>query len=179
MRKLAFVTAVGVIALPAASLAASSVSPATVLELRQMAIAAGQSSSSSAEKPAVDPSAAEAERKSIDRHREDFFARVGSGDSTPAIAQETREPSPKPLVNKDQATRLGQVILSVLQTTTPTVDNETIAALRQQAIDAGQVSRSSDGPAAGNPQAVEAERTAIDGHKADFFARVYGDTLVM
>lgn len=179
MRKLAFVTAVGVIALPTLSFAAAPVSSETVLELRQMAIAAGQSSSSSAEMPAVDPIAAETERKAIDRHREDFFARVGSGDSSPELAQETREPSPKPLVSKDQPTRLGQVILSVPQTAAPAVGNETIAALRQLAIDAGQVSRSSDGAAAGNPQVGEAERKAIDGHKADFFARVYGDTPVM
>lgn len=179
MRKLAFIAAAGIVAVPTLSLAAPAVSPEVVLGLRQMAIAAGQTSTSRAEQPAVDPIAAEAERKAIDRHREAFFARVRSRDTTHTAAQDTQPTAVKSFLNKDRPTRLGQVILSVPQATAPTVDSETVAALRQLAIDAGQVTRSSDVPAAKSQQAVDAERKAIEGHKANFFARVYGETPVM
>ncbi len=56
--------------------AAEVVDRQTVLELRQMAIDAGQTSSSTAQKPPKNPEAIEAERKSIESHRAAFFERV-------------------------------------------------------------------------------------------------------
>ena len=56
--------------------AAEVVDRQTVLELRQMAIEAGQTSSSAAQKPQKSPEAVEAERKSLESHRATFFERV-------------------------------------------------------------------------------------------------------
>lgn len=65
-----------VLVLAVTDLAAQTVDPDTVLALRQMAIEAGQTSSSAAKPPARSQEAIENERRSLERHRADFFARV-------------------------------------------------------------------------------------------------------
>ena len=56
--------------------AAEPIDKATVLELRQLAIEAGQTSSSTDKKPGKSEAALKAEREAIERHRAAFFERT-------------------------------------------------------------------------------------------------------
>ena len=150
-----------VLALAVSDLAAQTVDSETVQALRQMAIEAGQTSSSAAKPPARSQEAIEADSKSIERHSADFYARVSS-----AKAYAGGEAK--------QAVRgTAQLILSPPAAPSPTVDRKTVEALRQMAIDAGQTSSSATTPPARSQEAIESERRSIERHRVDFFARVH------
>ncbi len=141
--------------------AAQSVDSATVEALRQMAIAAGQTSSSAASPPVKSLAALETEQRSLDRHRADFFARTYARKSDSTVAQ-------------DRATGSGVSLLLPGPHETPQpVDRETIQALRQMAITAGQVSSSAARPPTKSRAEIEAERRSLEAHRADFFKRAY------
>ena len=65
-----------VLILASSELAAQVVAPEVGLALRQMAIEAGQTSSSADNPPVRSQDVIVAEQKSIERHRADFFARA-------------------------------------------------------------------------------------------------------
>jgi hypothetical protein len=156
-----------VMVLANAGVAAQSVDSATVEALRQMAIDAGQTSSSAVSPPAKSLEALETEQKQLDRHRAAFFARTYARKPDSAVAQE-------------RASEPG-VSLSLLglQEAPQPVDRETVQALRQMAIDAGQTSSSAARPPRRSRAEIEAEQRSLDGHRADFFARTYGGKPVM
>jgi len=151
-----------VLALAVSDLAAQTVDPDTVLALRQMAIEAGQTSSSAAKPPARSQQAIESERKSIERHGADFFARVSS-----AKAYVGGE-------GKEAVSGTAQLVLSPPAPPSPTVDRKTVEALRRMAIEAGQASSSAAKSPARSQEAIDSERQSIERHRADFFSRAYG-----
>ena len=67
------------------------------------------------------------------------------------------------------------LIFGISELAAQVVGPETVLALRQMAIEAGQTSRSADRPPAKGREAIEAERSSIEAHRADFFARAYGN----
>lgn len=162
MRMKSVLTGLAVVVLTGPSLAGQAVDSATVQALRQMAIEAGQASSSAAKAAAKSQEVIEAERDSIERHRAEWFARVYSSSALREAAG--TEPS----------------FVSTAGLEVPrSVDRETVQALRQLAVEAGQTSSSAAKPAAKSPEAIEAEARSIERHRVDFFARTYGDTSVM
>ncbi len=152
-----------VLAVGISELAAQAVGPETIRALRQMAIEAGQTSSSADKLPAKSREAIEAERQSIESHRADFFARAYSAES---YAEAER---------KSGAGQTASTLLLIPAQAVQLVDRGTVLALRQMAIEAGQTSSSADKPPAKSREAIEAERSSIKAHRADFFARAYGD----
>lgn len=179
MRKLVMVVALTVVAAPGFGQAAQPVSTDTIDALRQMAIAAGQTSSSRAETATLGEDMKSAEREAIDRHRTSFLARTYVSDPNAVATHEPEEDSARSVINAWQPTRTGQMRLSVPVDVARSVDAKTTLALRQLAIDAGQVSRSSDKIPVGTSSAAEAEQKTIEDHKAAFFARNFGGGPVM
>lgn len=158
---------VAVMVLMNVGVAAQSVDSATVEALRQMAIAAGQTSSSAASPPVKSLAALEIEQKSLDRHRADFFARTYAHKSDSTVVQE-------------RATGSGvSLLLPGLHETPQPVDRETIQALRQMAITAGQISSSAARPPTKNRAEIEAEQRSLESHRAEFFKRTYTGQPVM
>lgn len=151
-----------VLILAGSELAAQVVAPDSVLALRQMAIEAGETSSSADRPPVKSRDVIEAERRSIEGHRVDFFARANSGGS---YAEAERE---------DVTRQTASILLAIPAETPQPVDRGIVQALRQMAIGAGQTSSSADKPPAKDPEATEAERSSIERHHVDFFARAYG-----
>jgi hypothetical protein len=140
---------------------------ATVEALRQMAIDAGQTSSSAVNPPAKSLEALETEQKSLDRHRADFFARTYARKPDTTIAQE-------------RASESGvSLLLSGLHGAPQPVDRETIQALRQMAIDAGQASSSAARPPTRSRAEIEAEQRSLEGHRTSFYARTYSGKPVL
>lgn len=179
MRKLAILAALTVMAAPGYSQAGQTVSTDTVDALRQMAIANGQTSSSRAEGAAIDEGALISARDSIARHRSTFVARTFSSVSGAVATHPLEERSARALTNAWQPTRTGQIGLSVPVRVAPSVKSETVLALRQLAIDAGQVSRSSTQASARARSVTKTEQRAIKDRRATFFGRNFGDGPVM
>lgn len=157
----AMLTGAAVLVVGISPLAAQTVDRETVSALRQMAIEAGEASSSADMPAAKSPRAIEAEQRSISRHRVDFFARVYAGKQ---YAEDRRKGNPARIISTQPSTPA--------QARQP-IDRETVQALRQLAIRAGQTSSSADRPPAKSPQAIEAARRSIARHRVDFFARAY------
>ncbi|MFQ5774943.1 MAG: hypothetical protein ACE5GS_10520 [Kiloniellaceae bacterium] len=167
MRMPSFLVGVAIATLTSPGLAVQPVDPGTVQALRQMAIEAGQTSSSAIKPAAKSREAIEAERQSIDRHRAEFFARAYSPRPF-SVSGQGAAPSPGaslPLPTRIEAAR--------------PVDRETVQALRRMAVEAGQSSTSAGKPVPRSAEAIAAERQSIDRHRADFFGRAYGGKAVM
>ena len=163
----ATLTGVVVMVLVNAGAAAQSVDSATVEALRQLAIDAGQTSSSPVNPPAKSPEALEIEQKSLDRHRADFFARTYARKPDTAVAQERASES------------VVSLLLPGLQEASQPVDRETIQALRQMAIDAGQASSSAARSPTRSRAEIEAEQRSLESHRTNFYARTYSSKPVM
>lgn len=175
MRKLVILAALAVMAPPGfVGHAAQPVTAETVDALRQMAIEAGQTSRSRIQGAATDDATAAVERDAIERHRNGFLSRAYGDGSENTTARPPQEATKRPLQNAWAPSRTGQGRLSPPVEAAPSVDRETIAALRRLAIDAGQVSRSSNAPANRSAPTVDAERRVIEAHRAGFFARAFG-----
>ncbi len=66
------------------------------------------------------------------------------------------------------------LIFGISELAAQVVGPETVLALRQMAIEAGQTSSSADKPPARSRESMEAERSSLESHRADFFTRAYG-----
>ncbi len=151
-----------VLALGVSQLAAQAVGPETVQALRQMAIEAGQTSSSADQPLAKSREAIAAERQAIEKHRADFFATAYS--RQPYAEAERKEVTRKP----------SSTLLLIPTAPTRRVDRGTVLALRPMAVKAGQTSSSADQPLAKSREAIVTELKAIESHRANFFTRAYG-----
>ena len=69
---------------------------------------------------------------------------------------------------------IGAAVLSfgISGLSAQTVDRDTVLALRQMAIAAGQTSSSADKPPVKSQEQIDYERKSIEGHRAAYFARV-------
>ena len=76
-----------------------------------------------------------------------------------------------------RAVFIGAAVLAlgISQLAAQAVGPETVQALRQMAIEAGQTSSSADKPPVNGWEVIANERKAIESHRADFFTRAYGD----
>lgn len=151
------------LALGVSQLAAQTVGPEAVQALRQLAIDAGQTSRSADKPAAMSPAAIEFERQAIEAHRAEFIARAYARTAS-------AEAGPRDVAGKPA----GSVLL-IPSEATQGVDRDTVLAVRQLAIAAGQTSSSADSPPVRSQEEIELERTAIDSHRAEFFTRAYGD----
>jgi cysteine sulfinate desulfinase/cysteine desulfurase-like protein len=147
--------------LMSAGVAAQSVDSTTVEALRQIAIAAGQTSSSAVSPPAKSLEALETEQKSLHRHRADFFARTYARKPDSTVVQE-----------RAAGSGVSLSLLGLHGAPQP-VDRESIQALRQIAIAAGQASSSAAQPPTKSLDAIKAEQRSLEAHRADFFERAY------
>jgi hypothetical protein len=150
-----------VVTLVSSDLSAQTVNPDTVKAPRRMAIEAGQASSPANKPPARSQAEIDAERKAIERHRVEFFAR--------AYSSVTRSPSSQITLAKPRAPFLPSSRAVAAQPVGP----EVILELRRMAIEAGQASSSAGKPPAERQAEIDADRKALESHRANFFARAY------